>query len=139
VVAAACRIATGSGERLALGDLSIERDWGWAPEYVLAMWQMLQLKVPEDLVIATGTAHTLQHFVELAFEKLDLKWSDHVDFDDSLRRPSDLRRSVGDPSRAVQRLSWQAQTGLPQIVASMVSAEQGRAWPMVAARMELAT
>ncbi len=132
VVAAACRIAAGSGERLALGDLGIERDWGWAPEYVYAMWQMLQLPMPDDLVIATGQANSLRRFVELAFAELGLEWAEFVDYDNSLRRPTDLRRSVGDPRRAAAAISWHAKAGLKEVVAAMVAAELGREWPMVA-------
>src|SRR5690606_27279137 len=88
IVAAAVRIAGGSGERLQLGDLSIERDWGWAPEYVDAMWRMLQQPQPDDYVIATGRAHALHEFVAMAFAAVDLEWRAHVDFDPSLRRPS---------------------------------------------------
>jgi GDPmannose 4,6-dehydratase len=132
VIATACRIASGSKERLVLGDLSIERDWGWAPEYVYAMWQMLQLVEANDYVIATGVASSLQRFVELVFSQLQLDWAHHVDYDERLRRPSDLRRSVGNPVRAAVALPWRAQTLLPSIVSHMIAAERGECWPMEA-------
>jgi GDPmannose 4,6-dehydratase len=133
VVAAACRIAAGSGERLKLGNLDIERDWGWAPEYVRAMWLMLQQDAARDYVIATGTAHSLRRFVEMTFEAVGLDWREHVDYDESLRRPTDIAHSVGDPARAARELGWTAKLGLREVIRSMVDAEQGRSWPMVAA------
>jgi len=128
VVAAACRIAGGSGERLRLGNLDIQRDWGWAPEYVDAMWRMLQQETPEDLVIATGIATSLSGFVADVFTEVGLDWRDHVDIDHSLKRPSDIGRSLGDPSRAFQKLGWRAGFGLPDVIRAMVAAERGADW-----------
>jgi GDPmannose 4,6-dehydratase len=124
VVAAACRIAAGSQERLALGDLSIQRDWGWAPEYVAAMWLMLQAPVPEDLVISTGECHSLSAFVETAFAAVGLSWRDHVDSDPGLRRPSDIARTVGNPAQAWERLGWRATRRMHDVVKEMVAAER---------------
>ena len=132
VVAAACRIAAGSGERLRLGNLDIERDWGWAPEYVQAMWMMLQQPAPEDYVIATGEPHSLRRFVELAFARVGLDWQAHVDIDDSLRRPTDIAHSSGATARARERLGWSARHRLDDVIGFMVDAEQGRDWPVVA-------
>ena len=123
VVSAACRIAAGSGERLRLGNLDIERDWGWAPEYVDAMWRMLQQPAPEDLVIATGTAHPLSRFVEVAFAEKGLDWRRHVDLDSDLHRPTDIVRSVGDPTRAATALGWKAANGMRDVVRLMTLAE----------------
>jgi len=131
VVSAACRIAAGSGERLKLGNLDIERDWGWAPEYVRAMWLMLQQEQASDYVIASGRAHSLQRFVELAFAEVGLDWREHVDIDDALRRPTDIAHSCGSPEKARAQLGWQASLGLEQVIAHMVRAERGEAWPMV--------
>jgi GDPmannose 4,6-dehydratase len=133
VVAAACRIVAGSGERLKLGNIDIERDWGWAPEYVEAMWLMLQQPQPEDFVIATGESHSLREFVAQAFAAVGLDWRAHVDIDDSLRRPSDIAHSVGNPAHARSGLGWQARFTLPDIIAHMIAAEQGNTWPMVSA------
>jgi len=132
VVAAACRIAAGSGERLRLGNLDIERDWGWAPEYVRAMWLMLQQPRPEDLVIATGRAHSLRRFVEIAFAEVGLDWQAHVDIDDSLRRPTDIAHSAGAPTRARELLGWSAANGVEDVIRYMIAAERGMAWPELA-------
>jgi GDPmannose 4,6-dehydratase len=111
--------------------LDIERDWGWAPEYVDAMWRMLQQPEPDDYVIATGRMHALRDFVATAFTSVGLDWKGHVDFDPSLRRPSDIAHSVGDASKAEHELGWKASTTLEQVVARMMAAEQGESWPMV--------
>ncbi len=124
VVAAAVRIAAGAKERLTLGNLSIRRDWGWAPEYVDAMWRMMQLDQPEDLVIATGQANSLEDFVAAAFSRLDLDWHDHVDIDKTLFRPSEIHCGVGDTARAEKILDWRAQKSMHDVVAAMVDAER---------------
>ena len=131
VVAAACRIAAGSDERLKLGNLDIERDWGWAPEYVQAMWLMLQQPTAEDFVIATGKAHSLRQFVEVAFDEVQLDWQQHVDIDDSLRRPTDIAHSVGSPAKAERLLHWRASHDLRAVIRLMIAAEQGHSWPQV--------
>jgi GDPmannose 4,6-dehydratase len=127
ITAAAARIGTGSRERLALGNLSIRRDWGWAPEYVEAMWKMLQCEQPEDFVVASGVAHSLEEFVATAFVEVGLKWQDHVDYDSSLVRSSEIMCSLGDPSTAAQILNWRSTVKLPEIVARMVRAERAGA------------
>ena len=129
VVAAACRIAAGSRERLKLGDLSVRRDWGWAPEYVDAMWRMLQADRPEDYVICTGETTTLSAFVDEAFSALGLRAADHVEQDPSLFRPADLRSSIGNPAKARDRLGWAAKFKMRDVVRAMVEAEQSRARP----------
>jgi GDPmannose 4,6-dehydratase len=124
VVAAACRIAAGSQERLKLGDLSIRRDWGWAPEYVEAMWRMLQASEPSDYVICTGETNALSEFVDEAFSAVGLRAADHVDQDPSLFRPADLRASVGSPAKARERLGWSARYKMRDVVRAMVAAAQ---------------
>ena len=124
VVAAACRIADGSGERLKLGDLSIRRDWGWALEYVEAMWRMLQTSEPADYVICTGETNPLSAFVEEAFAAVGLRASDHVDQDRSLFRPADLRSSIGSPTKARERLGWTATLKMRDVVRAMVAARR---------------
>ncbi len=124
IVAAACRIAAGSQEKLQLGNLEIERDWGWAPEYVEAMWRMLQLRQPQDLVIATGHTCPLRHFVDLTFKHLGLDWLDHVQHNPDLIRPSEIRCGHGNPRRAEQVLDWKAQVHVDDIVLRMVEAER---------------
>jgi GDPmannose 4,6-dehydratase len=120
IVAAAVRIAAGSEEKLLLGNLSIRRDWGWAPEYVEAMYRMLQQSEPEDYVIATGETHSLEEFVCEVFDCLDLNWRDHVMTDLGLLRPTDIAVSRGNPTKAKQQLGWQAAYKMPQVARSMV-------------------
>lgn len=123
IVRGAADIAEGKAERLTLGNLSIARDWGWAPEYVDAMWRMLNHDTPEDFVIATGQAHRLEEFVALAFQHFGLDWRNHVVVDEGLLRPSDISLSVGDPGKAKRLLGWQAETAMPGVVAKLLDAE----------------
>jgi GDPmannose 4,6-dehydratase len=125
VVAAACRIANGSGERLKLGDLSVQRDWGWAPEYVEAMWRMLQQERASDYVICTGETNPLSRFVEEAFAAVGLSAADHLDQDRSLFRPSDIRISAGSSNKARELLGWTASYRMHDVVRAMVQAQRG--------------
>lgn len=125
IVSAACRIAGGSQERLRLGNIDIARDWGWAPEYVEAMWRMLQQPQPEDYVIATGSTHRLAEFIELTFQSCGLDWKEWVDFDSSLLRPTDLKEGHADPGKAHRELNWKATVKLDEIVRRMVAVERG--------------
>jgi len=124
IVSAACRIAAGSEQRLTLGLLDISRDWGWSPDFVEAMWCMLQQDEPQDYVIATGATNTLQSFVATAFSQVGLDWQVHVDFDPSLVRPSEIAYSAGNPEKAMAGLGWKARVAFPQLIANLVSAEQ---------------
>lgn len=124
IVDAAVRIARGSKEQLTLGRLDIARDWGWAPDYVDAMWRMLQQAQAKDYVIATGITTTLQDFVSAAFAHVGLNWSEHVETDPKLFRPSDISWSQGDPSRAKRELGWQASVAMPALVERLVDAAQ---------------
>lgn len=124
IVATACRIAAGSNEKLVLGNTSVQRDWGWAPEYVQAMWLMLQQPEPNDYVIATGHTCSLTDFVELAFRQVGLKWQDHVEQDPDLFRPSEIRRGHADPTMAERVLGWKAQVHVNEVVARMIAAER---------------
>lgn len=120
IISTARRIASGSTEKLKLGRLDISRDWGWAPEYVEAMWLMLQQDVPEDYVIATGTTVTLQEFVAEVFRCLDLDWKDHVVVDAEFLRPTDLLVSRADPSKAERQLGWKARYKVADVVKGML-------------------
>jgi GDPmannose 4,6-dehydratase len=122
VVRAACRIAGGSGETLALGNLDIHRDWGWAPEYVKVMWLMLQQPGVRDYVIATGRTVSLEYFVKRAFDCVGLDWRAHVRQDPSLLRPSDIRRGAADPSLARSQLGWRAQWDVDRVIQAMCAA-----------------
>lgn len=123
IIAAACRIAEGSKEKLCLGNVSIKRDWGWAPEYVEAMWLMLQQDEPADFVIATGQPHSLEDFVETAFSVLGLNWRDHVKVDPSLLRPIDIEMGWGNPTKARDKLGWEAQHKMYDVVKMMIEAQ----------------
>lgn len=125
IIFAACRIANNQKERLCLGNIDIQRDWGWAPEYVDPMWRMLQQDEPDDFVIATGQTRSLADFVEKAFSMVGLNWLEHVDSDPSLYRPSDLKISRADPSKAEKKLAWKAHMGMDDIVAQMIEAAKG--------------
>ena len=120
IVQGAKRIANGSDEKLKLGLLDIKRDWGWAPEYVDAMWRMLQLDKPKDFVIATGVTHSLEDFVSYAFKIQGLNWQEHVISDHSLFRPTDLSVSRADPRRAKKGLGWQAKVTMEQVIEKMI-------------------
>lgn len=119
IVRAAYRIAAGSNEKLQLGNLEIYRDWGWAPEYVFAMWLMLQQSNPQDFVIASGATYSLEEFVAQAFQSLGLDWHEHVLVNHSLMRPTDLRFSRADPSLAASSLGWKAKFRMPEVVLAM--------------------
>jgi GDPmannose 4,6-dehydratase len=127
IVAAVSRIAQGSQEKLYLGNVEIKRDWGWAPEYVEAMYKILQQEEPDDYVIATGESYTLEEFVVAAFDSVGLNWQDYVITDKSLFRPTDLAVSRGNPAKAREKLGWQAQYKMPDIVRMMVQAKQDSA------------
>jgi GDPmannose 4,6-dehydratase len=124
VVGAACRIAAGSGERLRLGNMAVRRDWGWAPEYVEAMWRMLQQERADDYVIATGETRALEEFVAAAFREVGLDWRDHVELDLALRRPSDLEGNTARPDKARRVLGWSATVRMDEVVRRMVEAER---------------
>ena len=127
IVATVSRIAQGSQEKLYLGNVDIKRDWGWAPEYVEAMYKILQQEEPDDYVIATGESYTLEEFVVAAFDSVGLNWQDYVITDRSLFRPTDLAVSRGNPAKAREKLGWQAQYKMPDIVRMMVQAKQNSA------------
>jgi len=122
IVSAAVRIRAGSREKLTVGRLSIVRDWGWAPEYVDAMWRMLQQDEPGDYIVATGEARSLEELVAEAFTQQDLDWREHVVSDPSLFRPTDLAVSRGDPAKAAARLGWRAGLRMRDVVREMARA-----------------
>lgn len=124
VVVAACRIAAGNKEKLHLGNIDIQRDWGWAPEYVDAMWRMLQQPEPDDFVIATGESFSLRSFVAEAFSYVGLDWQDWVVTDENFMRPTDLAVGRANPEKAQRILGWRAQARMPQVVRMMVDAER---------------
>ena len=122
IASSAVRIANGSQERLPLGALDIHRDWGWAPEYVDAMWRIVQREQPEDFVVATGQTHSLREFVDRAFAAVNLDARDHVDTDPALVRPTDITFSAADPAKAHAVLGWRATHDFDRVVRSLVEA-----------------
>ena len=124
IVLAACRIAHGSSEKLTLGRLDIVRDWGWSPEYVDAMWNMMQQKNASDYIIATGEANSLQDFVAEAFTIVGLDWREHVTSDLTLFRPTDLAWSQGCADKAFYDFGWKAGFKMRDVVLSMVKSAQ---------------
>ncbi len=123
VISTALRIANGSTERLRLGNTTVIRDWGWAPEYVVAMHLIVQQQTPRDYVIATGEECSLADFVTEVFRLVGLDAAAHVDIDRSLFRPSELQRAVGNPARAAEDLGWQATKHWREVAKAMIAAE----------------
>jgi len=130
IIAAASRIAAGSQEKLHLGNIAIRRDWGWAPEYVEAMWLMLRQEKPDDYVIATGESHSLEEFVDAAFSSVHLNWRDHVVLDKALLRPTDLATGRGNPAKALAKLGWQAKHRMREVVQMITEAERNPHAPL---------
>jgi GDPmannose 4,6-dehydratase len=126
VINAAVRIAAGADERLKIGDTRVQRDWGWAPEYVDAMWRMLQQDTPRDYVIATGESNTLAQFIDATFNAVGLDAGDHVDTDPALLRAADIMTSYADPGRAAKDLGWVAQTHMRSMIEKLVADERKR-------------
>jgi GDPmannose 4,6-dehydratase len=124
ITAAAVRIAAGSEERLRLGNISIRRDWGWAPDYVETMWRMLQEDKPDDFVIGSGVSHTLEDFVTIAFGEVGLDWRKYVDHDPSLTRPSEIFESRADRSKATRSIGWTPKVSLREIIVRMIRGER---------------
>jgi GDPmannose 4,6-dehydratase len=128
ITAAAARIANGSRERLRLGDLSIRRDWGWAPDYVDAIAAMMRQPRPDDFVVATGISP--RGLRRRCLREVGLEWHDHVDRDPALIRPSEIALSVGDAGKAKAVLGWHPKVPFDEIVARMVAAETDAEGPL---------
>lgn len=126
IVRAACRIAQGSSEILQLGNINVTRDWGWAPEYVEAMWRILQNESPGDYVVATGSSYTLRDFVNYVFSALNLNWENHVQISNGFMRPSDIVTSRGCADKASRELNWKAIYTAPDVAKLLVEAENKR-------------
>jgi GDPmannose 4,6-dehydratase len=120
------RIHHGLSKELRLGNLDAMRDWGYAGDYVEAMWLMLQQDVPDDYVVATGESHSVREFVEMAFSSAGLDWRDHVKMDERFMRPADVPELRGDASKAREKLGWKPKTSFEELVAMMVEADLER-------------
>ena len=123
VTRAVARIKAGIQDKLYLGNLYSNRDWGYAPEYVEAMWLMLQQDEPEDFVIATGEAYSVRDFCEVAFNHARLDWEAHVEIDPNYYRPAEVDHLRGDPSKALEKLGWRARTSFTDLAELMVDAD----------------
>jgi len=120
IVREACRIKSGLQEKMKLGNISVNRDWGWAPEYVEAMWLMMQQDKPKDYIIATGKTYSLEEMVETVFSFLDLDWEKYVEINSDLLRPTDIKTSLGDPTKSEKELGWKAKYSMKEVVEMMV-------------------
>jgi GDPmannose 4,6-dehydratase len=117
------RIKHGRARTLALGNLDAQRDWGFAGDYVEAMWLMLQQATPGDYVVATGEAHSVREFAELAFARAGLDWREHVRGDPALHRPAEVDELIGDASKAREQLGWRPAMPFHELVQTMVDAD----------------
>jgi GDPmannose 4,6-dehydratase len=124
ITRAVARIAAGVQDDLYLGNLDAIRDWGYAPEYVRAMWLMLQADEPDDFVIATGSEYSVKDFLQFAFAHVGLDWEKYVKFDPRYLRPTEVDALVGDPSKAQKILGWTPRVLPPELAAIMVDADQ---------------
>ena len=123
ITRAAARMFFGSDETLYLGNLDAQRDWGFAGDYVEAMWRMLQADEPDDYVIATGETHSVREFLDIAFGHLKLNWRDRVEIDPRYFRPAEVDLLLGDPSKAKEKLGWTPKTSFPDLVRMMVEGD----------------
>jgi GDPmannose 4,6-dehydratase len=123
ITRAVARIVAGKQKTIFMGNLDAKRDWGYAKDYVKAMWLMLQKDQPDDYVIATGETHSVREFLELAFGFVNLNWQDHVEFDDRYLRPAEVDLLIGDPTKAQQKLGWKPSVTFNELVALMVEAD----------------
>ena len=123
ITRSATRIKLGVQEKLALGNLDARRDWGFAGDYVEAMWLMLQQEQPDDYVIATGETHSVQEFLEVVFDRLKLKWQDHVEIDQRFFRPAEVDLLIGDASKAKRQLGWTPKVKFEKLAELMIEGD----------------
>ncbi|BAY12862.1 GDP-mannose 4,6-dehydratase [Calothrix sp. NIES-2098] len=123
ITRAVAQIVAGKQKKLYMGNLDAKRDWGYAKDYVRAMWLMLQQEQPDDYVIATGETHSVREFLELAFSHVNLRWQDYVEFDERYLRPAEVELLIGDATKARQKLGWTPSVTFEGLVALMVEAD----------------
>jgi GDPmannose 4,6-dehydratase len=126
VTDAVARIKLGLATELPMGNLDAKRDWGFAGDYVEAMWMMLQQPEGDDYVVATGETHTVERLVEVAFSHVGLNWKDHVTLDERFVRPAEVDLLIGDPAKAKAKLGWEPKVGFEQLVQMMVDSDLKR-------------
>jgi GDPmannose 4,6-dehydratase len=125
IVSSAVKIKLGLQESVSLGNLDAYRDWGYAPDYVRAMWLMLQADRPDDYVVASGETHSVREFVTAAFSGLGLDYEKYVKVDPNFFRPAEQIQLCGNPAKIIERMGWQRTKDFPEIVAEMVASEMG--------------
>jgi GDPmannose 4,6-dehydratase len=123
ITRAIARIVAGQQKKLYLGNLDSKRDWGYAKDYVRAMWLMLQQEHPDDYVVATGETHSIREFLDVSFKYVNLDWHDYVEFDPRYLRPAEVDLLIGDPSKAKEKLGWEPSVTFEQLVGLMVDAD----------------
>ncbi|NET54108.1 MAG: GDP-mannose 4,6-dehydratase, partial [Merismopedia sp. SIO2A8] len=123
ITRALARIMVGKQKKLYLGNLDAQRDWGYAKDYVKAMWMMLQQDEPDDYVIAMGETHSIRKFLDIAFNYVNLDWHDFVEFDPRYLRPAEVDLLIGDPTKAKQKLGWEPSVTFEELVKLMVDAD----------------
>ena len=123
ITMALARILAGTQDKVRLGNLDAKRDWGYAPDYVQAMWMMLQQDQPDDYVVGTGVTHSVKDFLEAAFTYADLDWREYVEFDERYTRPNEVNYLVADPAKARHVLEWEPKVSFEQLVKIMVDAD----------------
>lgn len=123
ITRAIARIVAGKQKKIFLGNLDSKRDWGYAKDYVKAMWLMLQQDEPDDYVVATGETHSIREFLDISFNYVNLDWHDYVEFDERYLRPAEVDLLIGDPAKAKQKLGWEPSVTFEQLVALMVEAD----------------
>lgn len=123
ITRAVARIVAGRQKKLYLGNLDAKRDWGYAKDYVKAMWLMLQQDKSDDYVVATGETHAIREFLSIAFEHVNLNWQDYVEFDPRYLRPAEVDLLIGDPTKAKQKLGWELSVNFEELVKLMVEAD----------------
>jgi GDPmannose 4,6-dehydratase len=123
VTFSAAAIKLGLQKKVSLGNLDAQRDWGYAADYVQAMWLMLQQDEPGDYVVATGETHPVRELCQIAFDQVGLNWEDHVEIDQQFMRPAEVDLLIGDPGKAKDQLGWKPQVGFEELIRMMVDAD----------------
>ncbi len=123
ITRAVASIVAGKQKNIYMGNLDAKRDWGYAKDYVKAMWLMLQQEQPDDYVVATGETHSVKEFLDLAFGYVNLNWEDYVEFDERYLRPAEVELLIGDPTKVQQKLGWKPSVTFPELVSLMVEAD----------------
>ena len=120
IINAAVDISKGKNKTLNLGNIDIIRDWGWAPDYVEAMWLMMENNISEDFVVATGISKSLKDFLSISFEYFNLNWKNYVSIDENLYRPTDISKNIGNPNKIKKQLGWKAKYSFHEMIKEII-------------------